>query len=191
MALNIGMMRIPLTTRFGELLIENGLASPAQVSLALARQEDLRLQNQNIRIGELLHKECGIDKKAMENLFRTDIFRQILMRLRMLISEEADLPKALSCIPIQARITGEGDEGLQGEADFQILLPGKQEQAFSLCLTFDFRFSDHSTTIDLPEAIDQIKKGLHEAMDIPVTEQEQIGLPIDNLRSLPPETEDT
>ncbi|TYT74337.1 hypothetical protein [Desulfobotulus mexicanus] len=191
MALNIGMMRIPLTTRFGELLIENGLASPAQVSLALARQEDLRLQNQHIRIGELLHKECGIDKKAMENLFRTDIFRQILMRLRVLISEEPDLPKALSCIPIHARITAEEPEGLQGEADFQIILPERQDQAFSLCLAFDFRFSDHSTTIDLPEAIDQIKKGIHETMEIPLAEQEQIGLSIENLRSVLSETKNT
>ncbi|MCW7752895.1 hypothetical protein OOT00_02735 [Desulfobotulus sp. H1] len=182
MALHIGMTRIPLTTRFGELLIEKGLASPGQVHQALSRQKELRKQQQYIRIGSLLHKECGISQQSMEKIFQADLLQQILVRLRKLITQDPDLPPDLSCLLSTARFLNEAPDMLQGDAEFQIL-PEKQDQAFMLCLSFDFRFSDHSTTIDLPNAMDQIKQGLYKAMDIPLSDQQHMGIPIENLRT--------
>ncbi|MDY0162666.1 hypothetical protein [Desulfobotulus sp.] len=183
MVLCIGMTHIPLTARFGELLIEKGLATPRQVDQALSRQKALHLQHRHIRIGDLLHSECGIDRNAMEEVFLSDLFSQILLRLRGLIAADADIPAHLSCTLIQARILQEGTDILQGEADIHIVFPDNQEQTFLLTLPFDFRFSDHSTSIDLPEAIDQIKNGLNDAITISPSEQRTLGITIASLKS--------
>lgn len=178
----IGMTRIPLTVRFGELLIEKGLASPEQVSEALSRQRFLRMQNQYIRIGDLLQKECDIDRKTMEDIFLKELFIQILVRLKTLTDEDPDLDPDLECTLISIRILEEKTDMLSGEAHMRISLADRPETVLMLNIPFDFRFSDYSTTIDLPDTIDQIKNGINETMDMAPSEQRGIGIAIDKLK---------
>lgn len=183
---SIGMTRIPLTARFGELLIEKGLATPEQVSQALSRQRFLRMQNQHIRIGDLLQKECDIDRRTMEDIFIKELFHQVLLRLKILLAEDPDLPSNLECVLITIRILQEEPNILLGEADMQVSLPDRPENILMICIPFDFRFSDYSTIIDLPDTIDQIKNGLNETLAISPSEQRSMGIAIQSMNCIFP-----
>lgn len=177
--LSIGLTKIPLTSRFGQLLVDHGLATKEQIDTALAVQKQyLATGGEHRRIGDLLQITCGINPDEMEQVFRNQLRKKIQNRLQNMLRQDPELGPVpgLRITITDITITAEDSDRLQGEADFQILSETSFAQTFLICLPFDYFFTEAITNMDFLDAMDQIRNGLAEPFAMSRAEQRSMGI---------------
>lgn len=189
---SIGLTRIKFNIKFGKVLVDSGIVSDEEMDRALETQEMGRKKGQNPLIGDIIARQCNIQRNDIEKIFAQHLFRNILRHFKYVLLHDpvllsyfdarSDFLEKLSVkIPLW-ELDGVEKNVIRGKAIF--LVKTKNGEEITVNIPLEYFIEDQVTTIDFLGSIEYLKSQIIDSNGgVSDIELEDMGIQISELKS--------